>query len=111
MLAQFLLENLRFGINLGAALVFFAVFWLYLDSWLEKKELKVFLRFIGFLLMAISFLATSTQIESTLIEIPAAFEKIRNWVDFTFMTTRIAGYLFIILSLFLDPILPRPKIK
>ena len=108
LLQQFLLENLRFAINLGAALVFFAAFWLYFDSWLDKKALKEFFRFIGFILLALSYVAASTMVESTLIEFPQAFASIRSNIEFVLTATRIGGYTLIVVSLILDPIIPRP---
>ena len=50
---QFFGQNIHFAINLFAALVFFAVFWLYFDAWTNKHDVKVLAKWLGFLLVAI----------------------------------------------------------
>jgi len=107
---QFFLENTRFAISLFAGLVFFAVGWLYFDAWLEKKGRKEQIRYLGFFLLALSFLLAATQIESTLIEIPLPF-LVRGTIDFLSTATRIGGYLLIIRSLIIDPIEKRPDVE
>jgi len=64
---QFLLENIHFAINILAALVTFAVFWLYTDAWLGKKNFKDLTLILGFFLLSISFLIHAVFIESSLL--------------------------------------------
>src|SRR3989304_143685 len=110
MWTQFFLENIRFAISLFAGLVFFAVGWLYFDAWLEKRGRKEQIRYLGFFLLALSFLFAATQVESTLIEIPLPL-LVRGTIDFLLAGTRIAGYLLVIPSLIIDPIQPRPDVE
>lgn len=110
MWTAFFLENTRFAISLFAGLVFFAVGWLYFDAWLEKKGKKELVRYLGFFLLALSFLLAATQVESTLIEIPLPL-LVRGTIDFLSAGTRIVGYLLIILSLTIDPIQKRPDVE
>src|SRR3989304_2194319 len=106
---QFFLENTRFAISLFAGLVFFAVGWLYFDAWLEKRERKEQIRYLGFFLLALSFLFAATQVESSLIEIPLPL-LVRGTIDFLSVAARIGGYLLIIRSLIIAPIHPRPDV-
>jgi hypothetical protein len=107
MWSQFVLENAHFAINLICGLVFFATFWLYFDAWGEKKNHKELIRFLGFLLLAISFLIRATQVESSILMIPFAME-IEKITGFLFSITRIGGYLLIILSLIIEPLQKAP---
>src|SRR3989344_445311 len=59
----FIFENLHFAINVFGALAPFSIFWLYFDIWLHRKSLKEGFKVAGFLLLSLSFLAASTQIE------------------------------------------------
>ncbi len=110
MWTAFFLENTRFAISLFAGLVFFAVGWLYFDAWLEKKGRKEQIRFLGFFLLALSFLFAATQVESTLIEIPLPI-LIRGTINLLLVATRTCGYILIICSLVIDSIQPRPDVE
>lgn len=105
---QFFLENLHFAINLGAALVFFAVFWLYFDAWLGRKTLKDTVRVIGFFLLSLSFIVSATHIESTIVSSSAFTNAIYQIALFI---TRFFGYCFVILSLVIDPLMSKPGAK
>jgi hypothetical protein len=103
---QFFLENLHFAVNLLAALIFFAIFWLYLDAWTERKTLKESLRWIGFLLLSLSFLAGATTVDSVVLQNSILGN---NWNTLSLALTRIPGYLLIIFSLIIDPLQPKPE--
>ncbi len=96
---QFLLQNLHFAINLFAALVFFAVSWLYLDAWFGHRTLKVGLRVVGFIMLSLSFIVHATYVESYLI--PGSLVGTDLHTVFTFLF-KTSGYLLIIASLLLD---------
>ena len=96
---QFFEQNLHFAINLLAALVFFATFWLYFDAWTSKHELKVLIRWGGFLLVALSFLAQSTVIEQSVLG-NSALDNLSETVAAILCSL---GFLGIILSRLMDP--------
>ena len=110
MWASFFLENARFTINLFAALVFFAVGWLYFDAWLERRERKEQIRYIGYFILSLSFLVAGTQVESTLISSPLP-QFLTKSIEIVSILGRIVGYMLIIRSLMLDPIQPHPDIS
>ncbi|MBI5044634.1 MAG: cache domain-containing protein [Candidatus Levybacteria bacterium] len=105
---QFFLENFHFAINLAAALIFFAVFWLYFDAWSERRRLKEVARWLGFLFLAISFVISAIHIESTILTSPILSEKLSlTLLGFV----RILGYFFLIISLVIEPLLPKPHTR
>jgi hypothetical protein len=95
---QFFEQNLHFAINLFAALVFFATFWLYFDAWTTRREFKVLARWGGFLLVALSFLAQSTVIEQSVL----GSSSLDNLSETVGAILCILGFLGIILSRLLD---------
>lgn len=106
MWSQFFLEHIHFAVYVGAALVFFAVAWLYFDAWTASKRPREIIRSLGFLLFSLSFLLKGMVVESQAIGatvIPAGFH---TWA---FAVTRLTGYLLIITSLLMDPINPKPE--
>ncbi|HEY4694436.1 MAG TPA: cache domain-containing protein [Candidatus Nanoarchaeia archaeon] len=105
---DFILENSHFTASLLVALVFFAVFWLHLDAWLVRKELKESLKFVGFLLLSISFLAHATRIESALLSTSFGSEGLPALID---NFSRLGGYVLIIAGQIIDPLQEKPKTK
>lgn len=103
---QFFLENLHFAVNLGGALMFFAVFWLYFDAWLGRKTFKEFTRWFGFLLLSLSFLVGALLVESTFVTDPFLPQSIHLFV---LSILRTAGYSMVIVSLMIDPLMEKPK--
>ena len=65
---QFLLVNFHFVVSLLAALVTFAVAWLYFDAWTGQKDLKQSPSFFGFLFLSLSFVAQAVLIDQSLFE-------------------------------------------
>lgn len=108
MWTHFFFENLHFAVSLFAALVFFAVFWLYFDAWTGKKTIREGFRWAGFLLLSLSFFLTATQIESTVL--PASFlgEELTGWL---MVVLRGGGYVALIVSLIVDPLQSRPRMS
>lgn len=105
MWTQFILENIHFAINLFAALVMFAIMWLYVDAWQSKKNLNEGLRVLGFGLLAVSFLIQSVFVESSLLS-NGLISPQDNW--WLVIISRIGGYLVLLINLLLDPIQDRP---
>ncbi len=103
---QFLLVNLHFAINITAALIFFAVFWLYFDAWLGRKKYKEFVRFLGFLILSISFVFNALFIESSILSVPVFSQDLHIML---LRVSRLVGYLLIIVSLLSDPLMDKPK--
>lgn len=103
---QFLLVNIHFAINLFIALVFFAVFWLYFDAWTVRKTLKDALKIIGLFFISISYLVHAVFLESTIVPNPILGTQTH---DMALAVLRVAGYLFFIAGLLIDPIIPKPQ--
>jgi hypothetical protein len=103
---QFILENLHFALNLTAALAFFTVFWLYFDAWTARHSLKEMARWLGFLFLSISFVVSAIYVETTIVSVPFLPQSIHTLL---LAATRLMGYSFIILSLVIDPLIPKPS--
>jgi len=104
---QFFEQNIHFAINLFAALVFFATFWLYFDAWTTRREFKVLARWAGFLLVALSFLAQSTVIEQSVL----GSSSLDNLSETVAAILCSLGFLGIILSRILDPPQKVPEVS
>lgn len=104
---QFVGQNVQFAISLFAALVFFAVFWLYFDAWTSKKPkaTKDVYKWAGFLLVSVSFLIHSTQIESNYFGNPLFGDGAEKLASIL----RLLGYLGIIIGQLVDPLQQKPK--
>jgi len=102
---QFFGQNIHFAINLFAALVFFAVFWLYFDAWTSKKHFKEFVDWLGFLLVALSFLVNATIIEQSVL----GHSLLGNVSAAVSVILRIVGYATIIVGQIIDPLQAKPK--
>jgi hypothetical protein len=108
LITQFLLENLHFAINLFAALVFFAVCWLYLDAWLETKEHKELFKIVGFAFLSLSFLIHATYIEQSVL-VNGFFNV--SLVELLANLSKLAAFIFLIIGLAIDPIQAKPVYK
>lgn len=103
---QFFLENAHFAINVLAALVFFALFWLYFDAWIERKPSRQVPEMVGILLLSLGFLATAVLTDSTIV----GTQFINPVVHLALISgLKIAGYLLLFLGIVLDQIQPAPK--
>jgi Double sensory domain of two-component sensor kinase len=105
---QFFGQNVHFAINLFAAMVFFAVFWLYFDAWLSREHrwTKDFLKWPGFLLLSLSFVAAASTIEHS------SFGTSLSGNGLETLTTILAflGFLVIIISQLVDPLQKVPDL-
>jgi len=104
---QFIEQNLHFAIGLFAALVFFAVFWLYFDAWIASAERprKDFFKWLGFLLVAVSFVPYATIIEQTSLGNSVLGPYASTLADII----RILGYIAIIAGQVFDPLQKIPE--
>lgn len=105
---QFFLENIHFAINFFAALVFFAIFWLYWDAWRQTPFRRDFFRLIGFLLLAASFVVEASQIEALLLPAGLSNSGISNAL---LIGTRVLGYLLVLIGMILDPLPKHPNVS
>lgn len=105
MLQQFLAQNIHFAISLFAALACFAVFWLIFDAWSLRKEWKELTKWVGFLLLAISFLLYAAIVEQAGYGQNAWADKLElgSWV------CRLLGYIAVIIGQVIDPLQFQPK--
>lgn len=105
---QFLLENAHFAINIFASLVTFAVFWLYLDAWRARNIPKELPRIFGYFLLSVSFIFHALLLETAVGATPifGIFSP-----ELLVSLTRIPAYLFIVLSLIIDPLEPHPNTR
>lgn len=104
---QFFGQNIHFAISLFAALVFFAIFWLYVDAWSASRKNKELIKIGGFLLVALSFVLESTVIEQSVLG-----HSVLGSISDTLATIlRIAGYGGIIIGQLIDPLQEIPKME
>jgi len=108
LLAQFLLVNVHFVLSLLAALVIFAVAWLYFDAWLNNKDFKDGYKLLGFILLTISFVVQSTLIEQSLLEHALLGSETMVIIRSFF---RITGYLTLIIGQIIVPLQPLPEYR
>ncbi len=97
---QFFGQNIHFALNLFFSLIAFATFWLYFDSWLEKKRFKEVFKWFGFLLVSVSFLIHATTIEQTVL----GKSLFGDFSDILADSVQILGYFSILISLFAEPL-------
>lgn len=106
---QFIEENLHFAISLFAALVSFAVFWLYLDAWLAggRKNHKEIYKWAGFFAVSLSFI-----VNATIIEQDNFGHSVFGGISVVLASAlRLIGYALIIVGQLTDPLQERPKQK
>ena len=106
---QFLGQNLHFAISLFAALVFFAVFWLYFDAWLgeKPKKNKDILAPAGFLLVSLSFVVQATVIDQSVLG-QSVFGNANGAIA---TVLRLIGFIIIIIGQVVDPLQAVPIVK
>ena len=105
---QFILENAHFALNLFAALVMFAVFWLYRDAYKTKKSPATYLKSAGFIFLTLSFLSSAAKIESQLVSNPLITPLYHT---FLISVLKIFGLLLVLFGLVFDPLQPKPGKK
>lgn len=106
---QFLGQNLHFAISLFAALVFFAVFWLYFDAWLgrSRKTNQDTAKWAGFLLLSLSFVVQATVIDQSVLGQSVFGDASSNITNIL----RFIGFLAVIIGQVLDPLQKVPEVK
>jgi len=104
-LIDFFLENLHFALNIFVAFVFFAVAWLYLDAWMQTKRRKELPKILGFIVLSLSFLVHSTQIEQVAF-VSSILDQ--DLAELASNILRVVGYFLLIVGLIIDPIQKKP---
>ncbi len=104
---QFLGQNLHFSISLFAALVFFAVFWLYIDAWSIKRKRIELIKAISFLLVAVSFILHSVVIVAS----DGTSSSQGEFITMLSVFLRLVGYIGILAGQVLDPLQPKPTLE
>jgi len=100
-------QNIHFAISLFAALVFFAVFWLYFDAWLVKRKYKEVFEWAGYLLVAVSFVVYSTVTEQSIL----GSSSLGNASKTVSLVLVILGFASVIIGQLIDPLTVKPKLK
>lgn len=108
LIKQFILINGHFTLNLLAALVFFAVAWLYFDAWLGRRDYREGTKSLGFILLSISFLIHATTIEQALLNTSLLGSDTLGYSTGFF---RIIAYFVLIIGQIIDPIQPLPEYR
>jgi hypothetical protein len=108
LIKQFILVNGHFTIKLLAALVCFAVAWLYYDAWSGRRDTREGTKALGFLLLCLSFVVQSTKIEQSLLETSLMGAQIANILVAVF---KISAYLVLIIGQVIDPLQPLPEYR
>ena len=106
LLAQFILVDSNFVLSLLAALVFFAIAWLYYDAWSVNRKMEETTLFFGFLFLAISFVAQSIVIDQALLNQSILGMGTVLLIENIF---RILAYLALIIGQIIVPLQPVPK--
>jgi hypothetical protein len=106
LLSQFILVDTHFVLSLLAALVFFAIAWLYYDAWSANHKMKETTLFFGFLFLAISFVAQAIIIDQALLNQSILGTGTVLTIKNTF---RILAYLALIIGQIAVPLQPIPK--
>ncbi|HSA83945.1 MAG TPA: cache domain-containing protein [Patescibacteria group bacterium] len=105
---QFILQNAHFALNIIAALIFFAIAWLYFDSWTSRKGLKASLKWVGFFIISLSFVLNSIYIEQTILINPLLS---RDTITLLVGILKVVGYGILTVALLSDHLQERPKIE
>jgi len=100
-------QNIHFAISLLAGLVFFAVFWLYFDSWLNKRHLLEIFEWSGFLILSLSFIVYATVTEQSIL----GQSLLGNFSANISLILGIIGFACIIVGQLVIPLQAKPEIK
>ena len=89
-------QNSHYILEVFTAFIAFTSAWIFIDSWVVKKELKTLLRSIGFFVLALASFADAAPIGSA-------------GLGAMTLGTQLGGAGLILLSLLLDPVPVRPE--
>ncbi len=105
MLYQLIFENIHFALGLLAALTFLAAFWLHHDAWRTRPTWKDLWKWLGFLLLALSFFIYATTLEQS-----SFGQSLFGWAaEEISLFVRIIGFGLLAIGHFLDPLQPVPE--
>lgn len=98
---QFIGLNLHFAVNLLAALVAFAVFWLIFDAWTVRREAKEAVKWAGFLALSVGFMLLAAAAQTQAGDVSSLVGRAAD-------ALRFLGYLGIVAGQLMDPLQKRP---
>ncbi len=101
---EFILTDAHFAIGMLAALACFATFWLYFDAWTGDREWKEFLKWLGYVVLALGLMLTATEVEPAFLG-QTGFGEL-GWLG---LVLRGVGYAVLAVGLVLDPLQPVPQ--
>lgn len=98
-------QNFHFALNLFFSLAAFATFWLYFDAWLVSRQSKEISKWLGFLLLSVSFVFQALLIEQSLL----GSSILGNLSEAVAVLIRLIAYGLIIYGLIIEPLQKVPK--
>lgn len=103
MLTLLILANLKLGIYLFAGVIFGSLAWLYFDALQVRKQKNIWLRAIGALLVAISYLIGAVVVENV------GWSWVKTLAEVMHLI-RITGYLILGIGVWSESLSERPKV-
>jgi len=102
--SQFIGLNLYFSVNILAALVAFAVFWLIFDAWTERHSRPEMLKWAGFLVVSLGFLVRAATIQPNFGNLSPVMVALAS-------DLRLLGYIAIAIGQLLEPLQQIPHLN
>ncbi len=102
---QFISQNVHFAIHIFAALVAWGIAWLYFDAWRNKHDAKELFKWLGFVVLGLSFIVEATVIEQSVLG-SSIFGQFNSSLV---IVLRLMGYGGVIVGNILDPLQAIPK--
>lgn len=106
MWTEFFLQHLHFTVYIFAAVVFFAIDWLYFDAWLGRRDRREVPLLVGYLLLALSFGVEATISDFAFLPNPLLATDITVQL---IGIARFIGFLGIIYTIYIVPLTSRPR--
>ncbi len=92
---SFWLTNIHFAVELFGAVTFLIVVYVLLGVWLSKKQSRIALRILGFVLLALYCIINSGG-------------STTDFISNLLLPTKFLAFVFIAISFFIDPVQPPP---
>ncbi len=105
MWGAFYWENIKFAVDLLAALTWLAVGWLYADAWVVRRRIMSLPILAGLFLLAVSFAVDAVTVETEALMSSLNGWQLNGWLE---MILRLAGYFLIIVSLMFQRLEKKP---
>ncbi len=92
---SFWLTNIHFAVELFGAVTFLVIIYVLLGVWLSKKQPKIALRILGFVLLVLYCIVNSGG-------------STTDFISNLLLPTKFLAFVFIAISFFIDPVQPPP---